>query len=55
MKAAILSGRTRDARIVLMMLANSASLGSALMGSMSTMLSDDYRDALAMALENVRG
>lgn len=54
-KAAILSGRTRDARIVLMMLANSASLGSALMGSMSTMLSDDYRDALAMALENVRG
>lgn len=54
-KAAIRSGSSKDARIMLMMLANSSSLGSALMGSMSAMLSDDYRDALAVALDDVKG
>lgn len=53
-QAAILSNNTRDARLMLMMLANSSSLGSALMNSMSALISDDYRDSLAMALAHVK-
>lgn len=52
--AAVLSGCAYDARIMLTMLNNSSSLGAALMSSMSSMLSDAYRDALAISLSTLK-
>ena len=53
-KATILSGKTIDGRLMLMMLNHSSSLGSALMSSMSAMLTDDYRDSLAIVLSTMK-
>lgn len=52
--AAVLSGKAKDARIMLAMLNNSSSLGAALISSMSGSLSDEYRDSLAISLSTLK-